>query len=138
MHHAQPAEPSGPRPEKPAPIFAPGMVLERSFTVQEADTALYMGGDLPVLATPILITWVELVATDLIRDRSGASIGSVGTRVDVRHTETAAIGDRIKVTVSVLSSIFQMIRFAVTATHEESGVILLKGEHDRALVQRPV
>jgi predicted thioesterase len=138
MHQAQTAELSGLRPERPANYFAPGMVVERSFAVREADTALHIGGDLPVLATPTLITWAELVASDLIRGGSGGIFGSVGTRVDVRHTDTAVIGDRIKITVSVLSTIFQMIRFAVTVTHEETNAVLLKGEHDRALIRRPV
>jgi fluoroacetyl-CoA thioesterase len=138
MHQATIAELSGLQPERPATTFAPGMALERSFAVQEEDTALYMGGDLPVLATPTLIAWVELVASDLIRGCAGDSFGSVGTRVDVRHTDTAVIGDRIKVAVSVQSAIFQMIRFAVIVTREESNVTLLKGEHDRALVRRPV
>jgi fluoroacetyl-CoA thioesterase len=118
--------------------LVPGATIERLHTVSEADTALAMGGDLPVLSTPMLILWAELAASDLIRDCSGGQFASVGTRVDVRHTEKAAVGDRIKVSVSVLSSIFRMARFEVTATHEETNTILLKGEHDRALVPRPV
>jgi fluoroacetyl-CoA thioesterase len=118
--------------------LAPGTTTERLYTVNAGDTALAMGGDLPVLATPMLINWTELVASDLIRDRSGANYASVGTRVEVRHTDTAAVGDRIKVGVRVLSSIFRMVRFAVTVTHAETNAILLKGEHDRALVRRPV
>jgi predicted thioesterase len=118
--------------------LAPGTGAARLFVVGERDTAMSMGGDLPVLATPVLIGWIELVASDLIRERSSGQRGSVGIRVDVRHTRSAAPGDRVKVAVSVHSMVFQMIRFTVAVTHEEAHATLLGGEHDRALVRRPV
>jgi fluoroacetyl-CoA thioesterase len=118
--------------------LAPGTEAARVFVVGERDTAMSMGGDLPVLATPVLIGWVEMVASDLIRERSSGERGSVGIRVDIRHTGPAAPGDRVKVAVNVQSMVFQTIRFTVTATHDETHAVLLGGEHDRALVRRPV
>lgn len=121
-----------------AALLAPGLGAERSFTVSEGDTAQAIGGDFPVLATATLINWAELVASDLIRERSGGRLGSLGTRVDIRHTGSAAPGDRVTVSVTVKSAIFQMVRFTVAITHDAQGTTLLSGEHDRALRRRDV
>jgi predicted thioesterase len=133
-----PEPPVDAAPERIASLLVPGTTAERSFVVGEADTAQSTGGDFPVLATPTLILWTELVASDLIRDRSAGRLGSFGTRVDVRHSEAAAPGDRITVAMTVKSSIFQMVRFTVLVTHDARKTILLSGEHDRALVHRPL
>ena len=125
-------------PERTATPLAPGTTAERCFTVGEADTAQAIGGDFPVLATSTLIGWAEIVAADLIRERSGGRLGSFGTRVDIRHVEAAAPGDRITIAVTVKSAIFQMVRFTILVRHDARETILLSGEHDRALARRPL
>jgi len=116
----------------------PSTIAKRSFLVSEADTALFLGGDFPVAGTPVLIWWTEVVSSQFIREQSQSRYGSVGVRVDVRHTGVAAIGEQVVVQVEVISVIFQMVRFAVVIIHAETEAVVLSGEHDRAIVSKPV
>lgn len=116
--------------------LAPGVCSTRCFSVTESETARFIGGDVRALSTPVLMYWTELVASDLIRKESGNRYGSVGVRVDVRHIAAAHPGDRVAVTVRVASVVLQMARFTVSVTDEATSVVLMEGEHDRALVRQ--
>lgn len=89
-----------------------------SYVVTEQDTAAAVGsGDVPVLATPSLIAWMEaatvLVATDI---PSGAT--TVGTRVDVEHLAASPVGARVMVEATLVSQDDRLLRFEVNALHD--------------------
>ena len=63
-----------------------GMKSEVSFLVETEHTAVHVGsGSLKVLATPIMVAYMERAARDLLAALLPAGYSSVGVHVDVRH-----------------------------------------------------
>ncbi|MGA0092648.1 MAG: thioesterase family protein, partial [Candidatus Nanopelagicales bacterium] len=63
-----------------------------AFAVSAADTATALGsGDVPVLATPRLIAWLEAATVDACPPL-GSDETSVGTRVEVEHLAASPVG----------------------------------------------
>jgi predicted thioesterase len=108
----------------------------KSFDVTDDDTALALGsGDVPVLATPRLIAWLE-AATCVAAAASGYTGDgrtSVGTRVVVDHLSATPVGGRIDVVADLVEAEGRVLRFAVTAT-DRSRRVVATGEVTRAVV----
>lgn len=102
--------------------------------VGDDDTAAALGsGDLPVLATPRLLAWLEeatCAALDLEPGRT-----SVGTRVEVEHVAASAIGETVTSTADVTYEDGRLLRFRVAA-HDAHGTIVAHGEVRRVVVDR--
>jgi predicted thioesterase len=117
--------------EIPAPVRA---VLE--FSVTHDDTALALGsGDVPVLATPRLVAWLEAAtcAAAAAAGHAGAGRTSVGTRVSVDHLVATGVGGRIEAAAELLGADGRRLRFTVTAT-DGAGRVVASGEVDRVIV----
>jgi len=106
-------------------------------TVTVDDTAIALGsGDVPVLATPRLIAWMEAATVDAVAALIGPKDTTVGTAVRITHLRATPVGGTIECTV-----IPREIRegrayaFAVRAT-DEAGETLAEGEIERAVVDR--
>ena len=70
------------------------------FTVTDQDTALAMGsGDVPVLATPRLLAWLEAASVKAAADHLGEGATSVGVEVWMRHRRASAVGSQVEVEV---------------------------------------
>ncbi len=108
------------------------------FVVTDDDTASALGsGDVPVLATPRLIAWLEaatVAAAPALRDDET----SVGTRVDVEHLAASPLGAAIEVVADLTHADGRLIRFAVAAHHDvgEGPVLIARGEVTRVVVRR--
>lgn len=103
-------------------------------TVSDDDTALALGsGDLPVLATPRLLAWLEAAtcAALVLEDSST----SVGTRADIEHLAASAVGAVITATATVIHTDGRLLRFQVAA-QDESGQLIGSGEIRRVVVDR--
>lgn len=102
--------------------------------VGDDDTAAALGsGDLPVLATPRLLAWLEeatCAALDLEPGRT-----SVGTRVEVEHVAASAVGETVTATADVTYEDGRLLRFRVAA-HDAHGTIVAHGEVRRVVVDR--
>ncbi len=71
------------------------------FTVTDQDTAESMGsGDVPVLATPRLLAWLEAASVQAAADRMGEGSTSVGVEVWMRHRRASAVGSVVEVEVT--------------------------------------
>ena len=67
-------------------------------TVTDADTAQRLGsGDLPVLATPRLINWIERAAYGTAAEGLEPGQTTVGTMVKVEHIKAAPVGTTVHV-----------------------------------------
>ena len=70
------------------------------FTVTDQDTALAMGsGDVPVLATPRLLAWLEAASVAAAAGHLGEGGTSVGIEVWMRHRRASAVGSTVEVEV---------------------------------------
>ena len=108
------------------------------FEVTGADTAEALGsGDLPVLATPRMIAWMEAATVAAVAADLPGSSTSVGTAVRVRHQRPTAVGGRVEVTAEVTAGGVGegKLTFAVTAV-DADGKTVGSGEIDRAVVGR--
>jgi fluoroacetyl-CoA thioesterase len=105
--------------------------------VTEQDTAQALGsGDVPVLATPRLIQWLEAATVEAARPFLGAGQTSVGTAVRIRHLRAASVGARVRLAATAPPSPDgRRLTFAVSAV-DEAGGQLADGEIERAIVDR--
>ncbi|MFF9242487.1 thioesterase family protein [Streptomyces sp. NPDC014801] len=107
------------------------------YEVTDADTATAVGsGDVPVLATPRLIAWLEAATMEAAAPFAGAGRTSVGTAVRIRHLRASRVGETVEVTAQPPSvADGRRLTFAVQAV-DGSGQLIATGEIDRTVVDR--
>ncbi|WP_042421284.1 thioesterase family protein [Streptacidiphilus anmyonensis] len=104
--------------------------------VNEEDTAIALGsGDVPVLATPRLVAWMEAATVEAARPFVGPGQTSVGTAVRVEHLRAAAVGGSVAVTAEAGPADGRRLTFRVRAV-DDDGRLVGSGEIDRAVVDR--
>ncbi len=106
-------------------------------TVTEADTALALGsGDVPVLATPRLIAWMEAATVTAALPLLTEGQTTVGTAIRVEHLRATALGGSVEVTATAPhEATGRRLTFSVLA-RDASGQVVASGEVDRAIVER--
>ena len=108
--------------------------LER--VVTEADTATALGsGDVPVLATPRLLAWLEAATVEALDGRLGDGETSVGSRIELEHRSATAVGAEVTVTADLVAVDGRLLRFSVAA-EDADGRLLATGEVTRVVVDR--
>jgi predicted thioesterase len=106
------------------------------FTVSAADLAGALGsGDVPVLATPRAIAWVEAATCAVIAPYLAPELTTVGTRVAVDHRRPSFDHTEVVATAAVRAVTEALITFDVELADKE-GTVLLVGEVHRAVVSR--
>ena len=86
------------------------------FTVTDADTAIALGsGDVPVLATPRLVAWMEAATVAAASTRVDTTSTTVGTEVWLRHRRPSAVGALVEVEVTEVTEQDRGLSFAVVA-----------------------
>ena len=104
--------------------------------VTTADTAIALGsGDLPVLATPRLLAWLEAATCTTISGLLGPADSSVGTRVEVEHLAASAVGSTVTTTAELSYVDGRLLRFTVSA-QDEHDRLLATGTITRVIVDR--
>ena len=109
-----------------------------SFEVTDADTATALGsGDVPVLATPRLLAWLEAAtcAAAAQAGLTGEGRTSVGTRVAVEHLLATGVGGRVEVRAEVAHVDGRLVRFEVAAA-DGAGRVIATGQVTRVVVDR--
>lgn len=93
-----------------------GLSAALSFVVDEDDTALALGsGDVPVLATPRLLAWLEAATVEALAPALEPGSTSVGTRVEVEHSAASAVGATVVARASLAYVDGRLLRFEVAA-----------------------
>ena len=104
-------------------------------TVTRNMTAERIGsGDVPVLATPMLLALVERAAVALLRDRLPPGTTTVGVSVDLTHAAPTMVGERLEVRVRVNHVEERRILFSFKVSDAEGTVGF--GLHERAVMDR--
>jgi predicted thioesterase len=105
--------------------------------VTDADTAAALGsGDVPVLATPRLIAWMEAATVQCAAQFIDMSQTTVGTAVRIEHRRATRVGDSVEVIAEPPpTETGRRITFTVRAIDSSGGIIAV-GEIDRAIVDR--
>ncbi len=110
-----------------------GGQFEQDCIVDAAARSLAYGGDVDVLATPVIVYWIEAFATQCIRATGDGRYISVGTAVNVRHLAPAPAGSNLHLTLTVQARFEQAVRFAARLVDRATGTIIATGTHDRAI-----
>jgi predicted thioesterase len=104
--------------------------------VTDADTAAAVGsGDVPVLATPRLIAWLEAATVRAAAPFVTADETTVGTALRIEHLRPTPVGGRVEVSADPPAAEGRRLTFAVRAV-DQSGEPVARGEIDRVVVDR--
>lgn len=109
--------------------------LTKEYTVTEALTAEVMGsGDMPVLATPALIAFMENTAMLLAKDSLEEGTTTVGTMIRTDHRHPTPVGETVRVTATLTAHEGRKYSFSITA--EDSAGTVAEATHERVAVTR--
>ena len=96
-------------------------------------------GDLPVLATPILIALMEAAACQALAAHLPRELTSVGSTVNIRHVRPSVIGANVVATARVAQAEGDTVAFEVTVRQDladGTSVVVGRGTHSRVIVDR--
>jgi predicted thioesterase len=107
------------------------------YEVTDADTATALGsGDVPVLATPRLIAWMEAATVQSAARFLGTGQTTVGTAARIEHRRATAVGGSVEITAKAPSTAGgRQLTFIVQAI-DGSGRLVAAGQIDRVIVDR--
>ncbi len=105
---------------------------ERIETNDSHTAAHYGNKGVAVVATPVLIGFLETAALECLRPSYEAGEGSVGVFVNVRHLAAALPGSIVEANATVTAVKGKEVEFAVSAS--AGGKLLMEGSHGRAVV----
>lgn len=102
--------------------------------VGPGDTAISLGsGDVPVLATPRVVAWLEAAAVAAVDDLP-QEMTTVGIHIAVDHTAPTLAGAEVRAEAEVTATAGPRIEFNVRAYEGEQ--IVASGTHTRVIVDR--
>jgi fluoroacetyl-CoA thioesterase len=117
-----------------------GRTAQRSYVVGAPDLAGALGsGDVPVLATPRLIAWLEAATVDAVGGALPAGATTVGTSIEVDHIAASPEGAPVTVSATVHGREGRVLRFDCEAAQVQadgSTTIIAHGSIARAIVDR--
>lgn len=114
----------------------PSHPLERTDEMKVApqDTAAILGsGELPVLATPRLVAWLEQTAWRAIAPHLPQGHTSVGTMIQLEHMAPSAVGGKVVLRAVVLQHQGRMVDYSLSAYQGDT--LIAQGSHRRAIVE---
>lgn len=112
----------------------PGMSLEIERVVGNDDTAIHFGsGEVSVLATPIMIGWMENAALNAVKGMLPEGYDTVGTAVNVSHVAATPIGMKVRIIAELIEVSGKVLNFKVKAYDEKDKIG--EGTHGRAIIE---
>ena len=112
-----------------------GLKHTSELTVTEAVTAIAVGsGDMPVLATPMMMALMENAAMMAVKDALPEGCTTVGGHIASSHLKPSKIGDVVRAEAEVTKVDGKKIEFRVAAYAGET--LLGEGSHLRFIVDR--
>ena len=111
----------------------PGVVGEVSHRVTpDTFASRWANPGIEVLATPVVVGWLEDAAIRALQPHLEPGQGSVGTMVSIKHLAATPAGMTVRATATVKAVDGRRILFAVEA-HDDKEKIA-EGEHERVIV----
>ena len=101
--------------------------------VPEFTAAALKSGLLEVLATPIMIAWMEECCMECVQAKLDEGFGTVGTLVNVTHEAPTPVGGTVTVSCFLRQVDGRRLVFAVEAS--DKGGIIGRGSHERFIVE---
>ncbi|NIJ14280.1 fluoroacetyl-CoA thioesterase [Saccharomonospora amisosensis] len=115
--------------------WAVGDTRVEEFQVRDEHLATSWANDLPVLATPIVLWWTELVAMNLMAPALAVGELTVGAGHEgVQHLAPTGLGETVRVTAELTGADRGKATFDVRAV--DSAGVVYRASHTRAVVKR--
>lgn len=112
-----------------------GLKYTSELRVNESLTALAIGsGDMPVLATPMMMALMENAAMLAVKDKLPEGSTTVGGHIESSHLKPSKIGDVVRAEAEVTRVDGKKIEFRVSAYSGEA--LIGEGTHLRFIVDR--
>jgi predicted thioesterase len=112
-----------------------GLRHTSELTVTDAVTALAVGsGDMPVLATPMMLALMENAAMLAVKDQLPEGCTTVGGHIESSHLKPSKPGDVVRAEAEVTRVDGRKITFSVAAYSGDT--LLGAGTHLRFIVDR--
>ena len=112
-----------------------GLKYTSELTVTDAVTAIVVGsGDMPVLATPMMMALMENAAMLAVADELPEGCTTVGGHIGSSHLKPSNIGDVVRAVAEVTKVDGKKIEFKVAAY--SGNTLLGEGTHLRFIVDR--
>ena len=111
-----------------------GLKHEKTFTVEDQHTASHIGsGTVKVLATPVMIAFMEITASQLLDQYLPEGYSSVGTVVNIRHLAPTRLGEEVTAKAEIKAVEGSQITLAVSVWEGEQEVGT--GSHQRFVIE---
>ena len=112
-----------------------GLKHTSELTVTDAVTAIAIGsGDMPVLATPMMMALMENAAMLAVKDKLLEGFTTVGGHIESSHLKPSKVGDKVSAMAEVTKVDGKKIEFKVAAYSGDT--LLGEGTHLRFIVDR--
>lgn len=112
-----------------------GLKYTSELVVTEAVTAITVGsGDMPVLATPMMMALMENAAMLAVKDYLPEGSTTVGGHIESSHLKPSKVGDVVNATAEVTKVDGKKIYFKVSAFSGDT--LLGEGTHLRFVVDK--
>lgn len=113
----------------------PGLNGSAELTVGVAHTAIALrSGDVPVLATPVVVALCEEATVDAVSSRLDAGSTTVGTSVEIDHLAPSAVGASVVALAELIAVDGRRLTFAVEVRDNTDPVA--RGTVTRVVVDR--
>jgi len=111
----------------------PGLKGESRLTVDKAYTAIEVGsGNVPVLATPIMVALMENAAINSIKRQLPPEMTTVGGHIDCKHLSPTPIGMQVTALAELIEVNKRKLLFKIEAYDEKE--MIGEGKHQRVIV----
>lgn len=111
-----------------------GINMEIERVVTSTDTAIHFGsGEVTVLATPVMIGWMEAAALNAVKAVLPEGYDTVGTSVNISHIAATPVGMKVRITAEVIEVNGRMLTFKVEAFDELDKIG--EGTHGRVIIE---
>ena len=112
-----------------------GLTHTSTLLVEEKHLACNVGsGDLPVLATPMMMALMENAAMLAVAPELEEGQSTVGGQISSSHLKPTGLGHTVTATAELIAVEGRKLKFKVTATDEEG--LIGEGEHLRFIINR--
>lgn len=112
-----------------------GLKYTSTLVVDKSKTAEAMGsGDMPVLATPVMVALMENAAMLAVKDALPEGATTVGGHINVSHVKPTGLGQEVSATACLTATEGKKLTFHVAAYQGE--ILIGEGEHIRFIVDR--
>ncbi len=113
----------------------PGLVGTCELVVEQGDTAIALRtGDVPVLATPRVISLAEEASIRAVEGELGEGTTSVGYRVQLDHLAPTAVGGKVRVDATLEAVEGRRLTFRVSVSDGHG--LVAAGRITRVIVER--